>query len=136
MMVIPREFPRFCAVGAIGFVVDAGVLHILTRQFGLDPYSGRFISFLLAATVTWQLNRHYTFSAAGESRLCRQWGRYVAANAMGGGLNYLTYSAGVMLFDIVQQHLLLGVAVGSAIGLLVNYTASRHLVFKRAAAGW
>jgi len=125
-----REFLRFCAVGSLGFVVDAGLLQVLAGRFGMDPYASRGISFLVAATVTWQLNRCYTFSAAAAARGYRQWGRYVAVNAVGGGLNYLTYALGVMQVDMVRRYLFLGVATGSAVGLLVNYTASKYLVFR------
>ena len=126
---LPGEFLRFCAVGAIGFIVDAGVLQILTSLLGMDPYSSRVVSFLAAATVTWLLNRRYTFSADEDAHLHREWARYISINAFGGGLNYLIYALCVAQFTLVHRYLFLGVAAGSAAGLLVNYTASKYLVF-------
>ncbi len=126
---IPGEFLRFCAVGTVGFIVDAGVLQILAVLLGMNPYSSRVISFLAAATVTWLLNRRYTFSADQDARLHREWARYISINAFGGGLNYLTYALCVSRFALVHRYLFLGVAAGSAVGLLVNYTASKYLEF-------
>lgn len=123
------EFLRFCAVGAVGFIVDASILQILTGSFGMDPYGSRLISFLIAVTVTWLLNRRYTFSVDQGVRLHREWARYISINAFGGGLNYLTYALCVSQFTLVHRYLFLGVAAGSAVGLLVNYSASKYLVF-------
>ncbi len=127
------EFLRFCVVGAVGFIVDAGILQILAGSFGMDPYGSRIISFLIAATVTWLLNRRYTFNVEQGARLHREWARYISINAFGGGLNYLTYALCVSQFALVHHYLILGVAAGSAIGLLVNYSASKYLVFGLAA---
>jgi putative flippase GtrA len=129
MPIVSREFLRFCAVGAVGFVVDAGLLQLLVVLTGLDPYSSRIVSFLVAASVTWQLNRRYTFTVAEDARLHREWLRYVSINAVGGGVNYLVYAWCVHNVDLVRDYLVIGVAAGSAVGLLVNFTASKHLVF-------
>jgi len=129
MAAIPGEFLRFCAVGTVGFIIDAGVLQILVGLLGMDPYGSRVISFLTAATVTWLLNRRYTFTAEEDARLHRQWVRYISINAFGGGLNYLVYALCVSQFALVHRYLFLGVAAGSVVGLLVNYTASKYLVF-------
>jgi putative flippase GtrA len=129
MAAIPGEFLRFCAVGTVGFIIDAGVLQILVGLLGMDPYGSRVISFLTAATVTWLLNRRYTFTAEEDARLHRQWARYISINAFGGGLNYLVYALCVSQFALVHRYLFLGVAAGSVVGLLVNYTASKYLVF-------
>jgi putative flippase GtrA len=131
---IHSEFLRFCMAGTVGFIVDAGVLQMLAGMLDMDPYGSRIISFLAAATVTWLLNRRYTFNADRDARLHREWARYVSINAFGGGLNYLTYALCVSQFPLVHRYLFLGVAVGSAVGLLVNYSASKYLVFGLAAS--
>lgn len=129
MASIPNEFLRFCAVGTVGFVVDAGVLQVFVRHLDMDPYGSRVVSFLAAATVTWLLNRRYTFSADQDARLHSEWARYISINAFGGVLNYLVYALCVSQFALVHRYLFLGVAAGSIAGLLVNYTASKYLVF-------
>lgn len=131
-MTLPRQFFRFLMVGGIGFVVDAGTLQIMVQFFGVGPYLGRVISYLVAATVTWLLNRQYTFrDNANTADMKRQWLSYVAVNAIGGGINYLTYAGCVMAFEIVRQHLVLGVAAGSIVALLINFSANKFFVFRR-----
>lgn len=133
-MLLP-EFLRFCVVGTIGFVVDAGSLQGLVTLGGLNPYLGRLGSYLLAATTTWWLNRRFTFTASTDQRWQRQWVRYLVVNAVGGGVNYGVYALALFSFSVVQQHLYFGVAAGSLAGLAFNFTASRFLVFRRPAVG-
>lgn len=132
MFKLSGEFLRFCAVGTVGFAVDAGVLETLTRLAGWNPYTTRVLSFLIAASVTWLLNRRFTFEVERQSHLSREWLHYVSVNAMGGLVNYGVYALTVHEIVFVRSHLIVGVAAGSVAGLAVNYTASRHLVFAAA----
>ncbi len=128
---IPRApFVRFCLVGTIGFCIDASVLQIVVQYWGVDPYLGRVLSYLVAATATWGLNRRFTFGPGGAEQWQHQWARYVIVNAVGAGVNYGTYAACVWSFALVRQYLILGVAVGSIAALVFNFTASRRLVFR------
>lgn len=123
-------FAKFCVVGVIGFVVDAGTLYLCMDQAGLDPYTGRIFSFLFAATVTWALNRRYTFRGSAPAPRTRQWARFVSANAVGGALNYGVYSALILSGGWFAGAPVLAVAVGSVAGLAFNFTASRKFIFK------
>ena len=144
------EFFKFCLVGTVGFVADAGrriyfqirrmmvgesFTNIKFQKFndpicGMNPYVSRLFSYLFAATITWWLNRRFTFAACTAAGWQAQWLRYLVVNAVGGGVNYGVYALAVFLSVFVRDHLYLGVAAGSAVGLAVNFTASRFLVFK------
>jgi len=125
-----RQFLAFGVVGTVGFLVDAGVLTLALAFSDLGYYWGRLLSFLAAATVTWALNRRYTFRAAAKDRRFMQWARFVAVNSGGGLVNYATYAALIAASALVRDWPVLGVAAGSIAGLLVNFTLSKWLVFK------
>lgn len=123
------EFFAFCLVGVIGFGFDVGVLYGLAPYFGW--YGARGVSFLSAATVTWALNRRYTF----RSRIAAQsmWAEYVTylITMLGGAaVNYGTYAL-VLNFLHIAGSAAIGVAFGSGAGLAVNFAAANYLVFKR-----
>lgn len=122
------QFLRFAAVGVAGFLVDTAALY-LAIHFGAGLYAGRVISYLAAATSTWALNRHFTFKAHQDSNLLREWSKFLAANLVGGLVNYATYAALVSSSQTVAAWPILGVAAGSVAGLTVNFTLSRRLVF-------
>lgn len=137
-----QPFLRFCVVGAVGFVVDASVLYACAPFLGW--YVARVISFLAAATATWFLNRRYTFtdldsgaqghnSAIFASRtfVWRQYWQYLLSMLLGGCVNYGVYAA--TLHWVYAPHAaLLGVALGSCAGLVVNFLAASRLVFNGA----
>ena len=135
---VAGQMLRFGIVGGIGFLVDAGVLIVMLRA-GLDPYSGRVVSFLAAATATWILNRSFTFRR--DSRSDRhpaghpmgEWLAYLGLMAIGGLVNYGTYALAVAFLDPVQRHPVIGVALGSIAGMAINFWSSKTLVFERKA---
>lgn len=128
----PREFLRFVMVGAAGFFVDAGALMVATTALGLGLYSGRVFSYLCAATFTWILNRRFTFAKTDEVAVI-QWLRFLGANALGGAVNYGVYAALVTFSAVAAATPVLGVAAGSAAGLIFNFLVSKYWVFRRTA---
>lgn len=127
---VARQLLSFSIVGAIGFIVDAATLHVAIGVLGAGLYGGRVISYLAAATVTWVLNRRYTFRQQRSANRISEWGRFLAANAIGGLVNYATYALLVTVNPTVAAFPVLGVAAGSVAGLTLNFSLSRYLVFR------
>lgn len=122
---------RFAIVGTGAFVVDVIVLQAML-WFGLDPYSGRVVSFLAGNTYAFLFNRAFTFKERRRRGLRRQWAGFLAVNGIGGLVNYTVYASLVASTGLVAQWPILGVAAGSICGLAFNFTLSRRLVFKKA----
>ena len=130
-----RQFLSFAVVGIVGFVVDASVLYLALHTLTAGLYGGRVLSYFAAATTTWALNRRYTFRAQKTQNRISEWGRFLAANAVGGVVNYTTYAILVTWAATAAAHPVLGVAAGSIAGLAVNFLLSRHIVFKGTPSG-
>ena len=114
----------------LAFLVDASVLQA-ALALGLDPYSGRVASYLCAATAAWAMNRRYTFRVPGREGLAGEWLAYLAANAIGGLVNYGTYVLALWLSGAVRTWPVLGVAAGSVAGLAFNFVVNKYWVFRR-----
>ena len=128
-----QQFIAFCAVGVVGLVVDTASLSLLRRVFGLDLYTARIISELaIAMTVTWILNRTFTFRGSRDQPLWQEYLRFAAVNAVGNLANFGVYSAlvgGVAIFGRVPE---LAIIIGTGVGVTFNFTGSKYLVFRRA----
>ncbi len=124
---------RFAVIGAFGLPVDAGVLWLMTHRLGFDPYSGRVVSWLSAASFTWIGNRYFTFRAArarGLAAIAKEWLRFLAANAVGGLVNVGLYSTLVRFAPPPVNNLYVALVVGVLAGLVFNFTLSKTVVFK------
>lgn len=129
-----RTFLRFCVVGVAGFLIDASALYAAAPLLGW--YAARVLSFLAAATGTWWLNRHYTFateSNMGAKAKWRQYLGYLHLMMLGGIVNYLVYAATIVSVKVSAAPIM-GVALGSCAGLLVNFLSARSLFSSAASA--
>jgi putative flippase GtrA len=123
-----KQFLRFCIVGALGFVTDFSVLYLAVKWLGTGTLSGRVLSFLVAATVTWKVNRHFTFAKAGQGSV-REWLQYLALTGIGGLINVSIYQVWIGLTDHSTLNLFLAVAAGSGTAMLCNFAISKYAVF-------
>lgn len=123
-----QQLYRFAGVGIIGFIIDAGIVFLLT-QASIDPIMAQLVAFSVAVTGTWWLNRKHTFAhAAGES-IGKEWFRYVLANGVGGAINNGVYMLLVIHIAWIYHYPVVGVACGSLAGMFFNFFASKHIVF-------
>lgn len=139
---VSRQFLTFALIGVGGLLVDLAALALALQLLMLDPYSGRVVSYLAAATFTWYMNRQYNFTGVSRRGAIRQWARFLAANGVGALVNYTIYVLvlwiGPKMIAIVglwptTLALMLpfaGVAAGSVAGLVFNFVLSKRLVFK------
>ncbi|MFM0629610.1 GtrA family protein [Paraburkholderia xenovorans] len=123
------QFFRFAIAGAIGFLVDAGVLYV-ALAIGLGAYAGRVVSFLCAAFTTWQINRRLTFEGKWTGSLWREWLRYLTAMSVGGVCNYGSYVVALLFLPKVTIAPLIAVGAGSIAGMFVNFAFAKLWVFR------
>jgi putative flippase GtrA len=132
-MSLSRQVLLFGVGGAIGLVVDAGVVQALVSWGHWNPYLARVVSFLSAATATWLWNRRYTFAQRESGRsLLGEWAHWIALMSVGALVNYAAYAAILMLYPWLHRWPALAVAASSAAASLVNFATARGVLFKSA----
>jgi len=127
---LPEGFPAFVVVGGIGFVIDASILAILVHGYSWGDYTARLVSFAVAVTATWYLNRRYVFSARKTLDRRSEYSRYLAVQLIGMAINFLVYSLCIATVEIMDQWPVLALAVGSAVALFFNFLGARLFVFR------
>lgn len=111
-------------------MTDFGVLVGVVNWLRLEPTSGRILSFMVAATITWKVNRHFTFSQRGVGTV-REWLSYLLLTGVGGLVNVAVYWLWIALTNSRTVNLFLGVAAGSIVALFFNFTISKRAVFTK-----
>jgi putative flippase GtrA len=124
------RFLRFGLVGAVGFVVDAGVLQALVSLAGWGPIAARLVAVPTAVFATWLLNRTITFPESHSGPALRSLWRYAVVSAAGAGVNFCVYSALVFALQAMAAVPLVPLAIGSIVALVVNYLGSKHFAFR------
>ena len=122
------QFLRFGLVGVFGFVVDASVVY--ATRFWLGLYVAGLLSFMVAASANWALNRVWTFRGQGSGPAHRQWARFMAANLVGFVLNRGAYVILIATSPLCADKPVLAVAAGAVAGMFANFFLARRLVFR------
>ncbi len=125
------QFLRFGTVGVVGFLIDTATVYSLRGSLGL--YGAGMVSYLVAATATWALNRCWTFRGRGEGPAHRQWAAFLTANLAGFALNRGTYAMLIATVPLCAAVPVIPVAAGAVAGMFVNFSLARSVVFRQAA---
>ncbi|EPX78821.1 GtrA family protein [Salipiger mucosus] len=125
---LSRPFLRFAVVGGVGFVVDAGALYAFV-SLGGDAFQSRIASFAIAVTVTWLLNRIWTFSGRGARTIPQEFASYLAVQGVGIVLSYAVFALVLSLIPMTAANAVLATACGSAVALIGNFFGANRLVF-------
>lgn len=123
------QLVRFAVVGGAGFIVDASVLTSLVKFTVMDLYSSRAISFILAVSVTWYLNRVWTFKTAKNKRQGAEYARHILVQVIGALINLSVYVYCIESVEQMARYPVFPLAIGALIALVFNYFFSRKLVF-------
>jgi putative flippase GtrA len=123
---------RFGLTGALGFLVDAGVLHLIVTLLGMNLFLARGCSFICAATTTWVINRRVTFSATPRLRrgILTEWAAYFVASLGGGCVNYLAFAVAVRLSPVLHEIPSIAVGIGTIAGTAFNFVMYVKYVFR------
>lgn len=129
------EFARFLVVGSVGFAVDCSVMLLMLRQ-GNTAFASRLASFALAVTVTWALNRAWTFTGNKGQDKRREYAAYVVLQSIGAAINLGVFFAFLAMFPSQRDRPVLALIVGAIPALAFNFAASKFIVFRAQASAW
>lgn len=119
---------RFALAGGIGFGADAAALWLLLSTTPLGPLAARILSIGFALCVTWQINRHVTFSPSTRG-LAQEGARYGGVGIATSIVNYLVYCA--LLLALPAMPPLLALAAASLVAMALSFLGYSRLVFDR-----
>lgn len=131
-----REFSKFGVVGLIALVVDVGLFNLLMFAGGEGPLSekpltAKAIAVIVATTVSYALNRNWTFSHRGRTGVAREYGLFFLLNgiAMGIALTCLWFSHYALGLTSPLADNISANVVGLVLGTLFRFWSYRKFVF-------
>jgi len=118
---------RYLFSGGTGFVVNVGLLYLLTDIVGLWYGISGAISFIISITVSFFLHRTVTFDYDKHGSAHSQY-----AGFFGVSLFNLLVNEGILIFSVEVLGLwyVLGQTIGSIIVAILGYFIYRHVIFR------
>jgi putative flippase GtrA len=123
-----NRLARFALAGGVGFVADAAALWLLLAVTPVGPFVARVLSIGFALCVTWQINRHLTFSPSSRG-VAREGARYGGVGIATSIVNYLVYCATLLALPAMPP--LAALAIASLIAMALSFLGYSRLVFDR-----
>ncbi|HYJ66079.1 MAG TPA: GtrA family protein [Nocardioidaceae bacterium] len=120
-----RQARRFVLVGGLAAVLDYGSYRLLLLlDVPIDP--AKAIGFILGTTLSYLLNRSWTFEAAGRAHVV---GRFLALYGTTLVVNVAVNAVAVRLLDGVIGQITIAWLVAQAVASTLNFFGMRHVVF-------
>ncbi|MGB3071138.1 MAG: GtrA family protein [Ottowia sp.] len=128
-MTLRHSLLWFGVAGVLGLLVDIAVLTVLRNPLGV--YAARAASFIAAASMTWLINRHFSFAGrSAATSLWREYLRYLGLMLGGGLINLATYAVLAWRFAQTPLWLAAYVAAGSVAGMAFNYVGASKWLYR------
>ncbi|WP_113392539.1 GtrA family protein [Rhizobium sp. SYY.PMSO] len=122
-----KKLLRFLIAGGVGFVVDAGVLHLLLWFTPVGPFVGRAVSIPSALLATWFINRNFTFGRSNRS-LAAEGFRYGSVGLTSALLNYTLFSSLLMTEPGLRP--IIALTLASAAATAFSFFGYSRFVFR------
>lgn len=117
-----EQIMKFGVVGVIAFVIDFGVMVLLTEVFGLNPVASATVSFIVSVIFNYVASMRYVFShRAGMSRT-REFVIFVVLSVIGLGINDALMWAGTELVMLDYRLVKIG---ATAIVMVWNFVTRK-----------
>jgi putative flippase GtrA len=122
-----RQLASFGVIGAVNFVVDTAIFNLL---FVVGPVKAQVVATIVATTLSYFLNRHWTFREHTRSGLRREYTLFFLLNGVGLAITAAIVGVAKYGFDLHDQ-LALNVVRLFAIGVdtLFRFWSYRRWVF-------
>lgn len=108
-----KKLTFFLFAGAVGFVVDMGVLWLLLEFKMLDPFTARAPAIGAALVCTYLINRTFTFGAS-HRKVAVEGVRYGSVGLISTLINYSVYSGLLLILPSLSPYVALIFGSGSA----------------------
>ncbi len=120
-----KELIRFCLVGGISFLIDFGLLYVLTTFGGIHYLYSSGISFTVSVLINYWLCVHFVFVTAKEQSAF-QATLFFGSSLVGLGINQFC----MWLFvDVVGIYFMIAKIIATIIVTAWNYVAKRKAVY-------
>lgn len=123
-----RQFLKYCLVGASGLVVNLAVYAFLVKKAGFHYLPGATLSFIVAATNNFLLNKYWTFDNP-QGAVFTQMSRFVIISISSLILNLAILS--MLLENFLIGNRIVAQVIAISLVTVFNFTGNKMWSFRR-----
>ena len=120
-----EQFLKFGVVGAIAFLIDYGVLMLLSQVIGMDPVISASISFVVSVVFNYVASMHYVFTRRDDISRRREFTIFVILSAIGLVINEIIMVIGVNVLGDSALMVTITKLVATAIVMVWNFVSRK-----------
>jgi putative flippase GtrA len=122
-----HQLASFGVIGALNFVVDTAIFNLL---FSIGPVKAQVVATVVATTMSYFLNRHWTFRGHSRASLRREYVLFFVLNGVGLAITAAIVGVAKYGFDLHDQIVLNVVRLFAiAVATLFRFWSYRRWVF-------
>ena len=120
-----EQFLKFGVVGVIAFLIDYGVLMLLSQVIGMDPVISASISFVVSGVFNSAASMHYVFTRRDDISRRREFTIFVILSAIGLVINEIIMVIGVNVLGDSALMVTITKLVATAIVMVWNFVSRK-----------
>ena len=120
-----EQFLKFGVVGAIAFLIDYGVLMLLSQVIGMDPVISASISFVVSVVFNYVASMHYVFTRRDDISRRREFTIFVILSVIGLVINEIIMVIGVNVLGDSALMVTITKLVATAIVMVWNFVSRK-----------
>ncbi len=120
-----QQFLKFGVVGVIAFVIDYGVLMLLSQVFGMDPVLAAGISFCVSVIFNYLASMRYVFTHREDLSRGREFVIFIVLSAIGLVINEACMAAGVALLGTSALMVTVTKLFATAVVMVWNFVSRK-----------
>lgn len=120
-----EQFLKFGVVGAIAFLIDYGVLMLLSQVIGMDPVISASISFVVSVVFNYAASMRYVFTRRDDISRRREFTIFVILSAIGLVINEIIMVIGVNVLGDSALMVTITKLVATAIVMVWNFVSRK-----------
>jgi putative flippase GtrA len=131
---LSKEFIFFCSVGFLGFFFDYIFFKFFFKFFDANIFFIKFLSTFLAITLTFFLNRLFSFKnylAKLKFRNSKEYTLYFLIQGIGGGINFLSFSFLIMMHPELRSSPFIPIAISAIFVSILNFSMLKFFLYNK-----
>lgn len=121
-----KQFAKFLIVGTVNTAASVSIYLLMTRPVNLDPLIANAIAFVVAVTVSYNLNKRWTFRDQ-QRAFVRQYSRFFMFSLVGLGISEAIIYG---LHNVLGLHDLIAFFSAVAVVVFWNFGSNKLWTFR------